>query len=361
MKAKMHIARSIGYGLLSLCLFSLWALDVQAQDIGSGSGSLGESGSRAGTAGAAELLVPLTARYTSLGATGTSGMVGMNGLEALYANPAGLALNQGTAALFSRLEYVADIGVNYFGIGQNFGNNNIALTISAWDFGDIAKQTEIAPEISNVTFDVSFITAGLTYARQLTDRIAAGATVKVVNESIDDVSASAVAFDAGMTYVVGESGLRLGVALKNIGNELTFDGTGLTRQVRLPGQEPTAQNNAVLVESEGVQLPSLLNFGVAYSRDIGAGSVVTVLGNYRSNSFDQDQFSGGLELGFQDIVYVRGGYQLTEDMDQTFFQGASFGAGLNLNLGGTRLTIDYAYLPTDFFEDVQYITASVTL
>ena len=39
MKAKMHIARSIGYGLLSLCLLSLWALDVQAQDIGSGSGS----------------------------------------------------------------------------------------------------------------------------------------------------------------------------------------------------------------------------------------------------------------------------------------------------------------------------------
>ncbi len=285
----------------------------------------------------------------------------MNGLEALYANPAGLALNQGTVVLFSRMEYVADIGVNYFGIGQSFGNNNIAFTLTAWDFGEISKQTEIAPELSSVTFDVSFITAGLTFGRQLTDRIAAGFTVKVVNESIDDVNASAVAFDAGMTYVIGESGFRMGVSLKNIGNELTFGGTGLVRQVRLPGQEPTAQQNAILIEAEGVQLPALLNFGVAYSRDIGAGSVVTVLGNFRSNSFDQDQYSGGLELGFQDIVYVRGGYQLTEDMDQTFFQGATFGAGLNLNLGGTALTIDYAYLPTDFFDDVQYITLSVTM
>ncbi len=361
MKAKMHIARFLGYGLLSLCLLSLWALDVQAQDVGGGGGSLGESGSRAGSAGAAELLVPLTARYTSLGATGTAGLVNMHGLEALYANPAGLALNNGTAALFSRLEYVADIGVNYFGVGQSFGNNNIALTISAWDFGEIAKQTEIAPEISDVTFDVSFITAGLTYARQLTDRIAAGVTVKVVNEAIDDLNASTVAFDAGMTYVVGESGLRLGVSLKNIGNEVQFSGTGLIQQVRLPGQDPSAQNNAVSIESEGVQLPSLLNFGVSYSRELGAGSVVTVLGNYRSNSFDQDQYAGGLELGFQDIVYVRGGYQLTEDMDQTFFQGATFGAGLNLNLGGSRVAVDYAYLPTDFFEDVQYITLSVTL
>ena len=110
-----------------------------------------------------------------------------------------------------------------------------------------------------------------------------------------------------------------------------------------------------------MQLPALLNFGVAYSRDIGAGSVVTVLGNFRSNSFDQDQYSGGLELGFQDIVYVRGGYQLTDDMDQTFFKGVTFGAGLNLDLGGSKLSIDYAIVPTDFFDDLQYITASVTL
>jgi len=105
----------------------------------------------------------------------------------------------------------------------------------------------------------------------------------------------------------------------------------------------------------------LSHFGAAYTREVGSGAVVTVLGNFRSNSFEEDQYSGALELGFQDIVYVRGGYQFTQDMDQTFYQGASFGAGLKLNLGGTRLALDYAYLPTDYFDDVQYITASVTL
>ena len=50
MKAKMHKATTFGYGLLMLCLLSLWALDVQAQDgVGGGSGSLGESGVRSGT------------------------------------------------------------------------------------------------------------------------------------------------------------------------------------------------------------------------------------------------------------------------------------------------------------------------
>lgn len=357
MKSNQHTAKLLAFGLLVIC----FAIPAQAQDVGSGGGSLGETGSRAGTSGAAQLLVPLTARHAALGTSTTSGLVGMNGIEAMYSNPAGLTLNQGTTAIFSRLEYVADIGVNYFGIGQSIGNNDIAFTISAWDFGEIQKTTETTPELSDVTYDASFFTAGLSYARQLTDRIAAGATLKVVSESIDDVSGSAVAFDAGMSYVVGETGLRLGVSLKNIGNELKYDGVGLVRQVRVPGQDPSANANALTFESEGVQLPSLLNFGVAYTRELGASSVVTVLGNFRSNSFENDQYAGGLEFGFQDLIFVRGGYQLISDMNDTFYQGASFGAGLNLNLGGSRITIDYAYLPTDFFDDVQYVTASVTL
>lgn len=356
MKTKMHMAKLMRCGLLVLCLIGLGALEAQAQQ-----GSVGETGSRAGTSGAAQLLVPLTARYSALGTATTSGLTSFNGLEALYSNPAGLALNPSTTAMFSRLEYVADIGVNYFGIAQAIGNNNIAFTISAWDFGDIPKTEEISPEVSDVTYNASFFTAGLSYARQLTDRIAAGTTIKIVSEAIDDVSGSTIVFDAGMTYVVGESGLRLGVSLKNIGNELQYDGVGLTRTVRVPGQDPTANANTLAIESDGVQLPTLLNFGMAYSRDIGAGSVVTVLGNFRSNSFEEDQYAGGLELGFQDLVFVRGGYQITKDQDLTFYKGMSLGAGLNLNLGGSRLTIDYAYLPTDFFDNVQYITASVTL
>ena len=357
----MHYSKSLGYSLLVLCLLSLGALEVRAQDVGSGSGSLGESGSRAGTAGAEELLVPLTARYTSLGGSVSSGLADMSGLEALYSNPAGLSVNDGTSALFSRVEYVADIGVNYFGVAQNFGYNNVAITISAWDFGDIQETSEITPEVSSVTYNVNYLTAGLSYSRQLTDRIAAGTTVKIVSETIDDVSASAVAIDAGMTYDIAGTGLKLGVALKNIGSEIQFSGTGLIRAERLSDQEPTANTTALSIQSASVELPTLLNFGLTYTRDLGANSVVSVLGNFRSNSFDQDQFAGGIEFGMMDMVFIRGGYQVVEDMDATFFQGAAFGGGLKLDLGGTMVNVDYAYQPTDFFSDVQYITASVKL
>jgi hypothetical protein len=336
--------------LVIVSLLGMTAMDASAGDK-----------KRRGTAGASQLLVPLTARSASLGATLTSGMAGLNGLEAVYANPAGLALNTGTSALFSRMEYVAGIGVNYFGVGQSFGSNHIAFMVSSWDFGNIPKQTEIEPERSSVTFDASFVTAGLTYARQFTDRISAGATIKVISESIDDVNASAFAFDAGMTYVVGESGLRMGVSLKNVGSQMQYSGVGLTTQVRLPSQTTIAASNAVLIESEGVELPSLLNFGLSYTSDVGEGAVLTVLGNFRSNSFDQDQYSGGVELALFDVLYLRGGLEIVNDTDLSFFNGGSFGAGLDLNLSGTRVQIDYAYRGTDFFDNVNMFTVGVQL
>ena len=346
--------------LMALSLMILSGPELLAQTT---RGSLGESGSRAGTAGASELLVPMTARTTALGGATAAGMADMGGVEALYANPAGLSLNSGTAAMFSRVEYVADIGVNYLALGQSIGaNSNIALTISSWDFGDLPTTTEASPENSNVTFDASYVTAGLSFARQLTDRIAAGVTVKIVSEKIADANASTVAWDAGMTYVVGESGLRLGVSLKNIGTELQFSGNGLIRQVNLPNQEPTANANTLMFEAEGVQLPTLLNFGAAYTTNLGASSAFTFLGNFRSNSFDQDQYSFALEYGFQELFYLRGGYVADEGLEESFFKGASYGAGLNLGLGGTaKLRVDYTIVPTDFFDDVQYITATIDL
>lgn len=315
---------------------------------------------REGTNSSTWLLLPMTARSASLGSAMTGAMSSANAIEAANHNPAGLTLNTGTTAIFSRMEYVADIGVNYFGVGQSFGANQIALTVSAWDFGDIPETTVSNPDVADDrTWDATYVSAGLTYARLFTDRIAAGLTAKVVSETMaEDLSGTTVAFDAGMTYTVGESGLRFGVSLKNFGPSMKYAGDGLSRQgsTRDGDLERTFQ-----IEAEDFELPSLLNFGISYTRELGAGSAVTVLGNFRSNSNDADQFAGGLEFSLREIVYVRGGYQVQEDLDDSFFEGWNVGGGLNLELEGNRLAIDYAYRPTDPFDNVQLITATLTL
>jgi hypothetical protein len=286
----------------------------------------------------------------------------MSGLEAAYANPAGLALDTGTNVVFSRMDYVADIGVNYIGFSQQLGNNHIAFTLTSWDFGDIPEQTELSPNLSTVTYNVSFVTAGATFARTLTDRISVGGGIKLLSEAIDDVSASAIAFDAGMNYLVGESGLRFGVSLKNIGSGLSYSGAGMVHYAQLQGQDPTANANALALEGQESELPTLLNFGVSYTRPVGVGSSVSLLGNFRSNSFDPDQYATALEFNFRDTFFLRGGYQMFSESDASMYKGMSFGAGVNVEVGGGRhLTIDYAFVPTDYFSNVSYITATLGL
>ena len=344
MKAKFLI-----YCLLAVAVVGVGFSSSQAQSL------------RRGTAGASELLVPVTARTTGVSTPFTGGMDDLNPLEAVLSNPAAMTSGTGTSAYFSRSEYVADIGINYFGVGQAFGNNVLAVTVNAWDFGDIQKTTESSPELGDLTYNATNVVFGVSYARQFTDRIAAGFTVKGISEQIDDISATGVAFDAGMTYVAGESGFRFGVALKHFGPQMSFSGNGMVRFVRLTEQEPDAKLNAATIESEAFELPSQLHVGAAYSRPLGDAAVVSLLGNFASNSFSEDVFSGGLELGVMELLFVRGGVSLQSESDFTFYQGYNFGAGLNLDLSGSTLTVDYAYIPTDFFDSVNMISVGVEL
>ena len=342
-------AKSMIYCLLAVALVGVGFSSSQAQN------------ERRGTAGASELLVPVTAKTVGYSSPLTSGLSNLNALEAVISNPAGMTSANGTSAYFSRSEYVADIGINYFGVGQAFGNNVLAVTVNAWDFGDIQKTTEQSPEVGDLTYNATNVVFGLSYARRFTDRISAGLTVKGVSESIDDISASGVAFDAGMTYVAGESGFRFGVALKHFGPQMSFGGNGLVRFANLPTQEPEAKQNAVALESESFELPSQLNVGAAYALRAGDAAVVTLNGNFASNSFTQDVFSGGAELGLMNLLYIRGGVNLRSETDFSFYQGYNFGAGLNLDLSGSALQVDYAYTPTDFFDAVNMFSVGLEL
>lgn len=328
---------------------------------GSTSSLYAQGDDRSGTAAMEELLVPVTPRTVALGSALTGGLNGMDGVEALLSNPAALTVNAGTNAMFSRTEYLADIGINYFGIAQRFGNNNVALTVNAWDYGDIARQTPDAPEIEQgVTWDASTIVVGLTFAREFTDRIASGVTVKALGRTIDDVQASGVAFDAGMTYVVGESGLRFGVSLRNFGTQMTFDGDGLNDVIQIEGPGGSGSISG-RINDLGAELPSLLSFGASYTRRFAGDISASFLADYRSNSYDLDNYSTGIEVGYQDLFFVRGGLSLSSDTDVTAWEVWNVGAGLNLNMVGRGLSVDYTYRPSSYFSSVNMFSVGFTL
>jgi hypothetical protein len=338
-------------GACAAAFLGLTAQDVAAQD------------DRAGTQAMEELLVPITPRTVALGSAITGGLGDLSGVEAVQSNPAALLSSTGTGAMFSRTQYVEDIGINYAGVSQRFGANSIAITLLSWDYGDIERTTEDNPDNpagSALTYNASAFALGATLGRQFTDRIGAGFTLKTLGRQIDNVGSNGIAFDAGITYVVEESGLRFGVALKNLGGQMGFSGTGLNRQVPISGpggSQPVAGE----IRDLEAQLPSTLNFGASYTRQFEGNLSVSALGNFQSLSYDLDQFSGGLEVGYNNLVYARGGVNVSSDPSQDMWQSWNLGGGLNLDLGSTKLRVDYAYRPTNVFGSVNVFSVGLGL
>jgi hypothetical protein len=262
-------------------------------------------------------------------------------------------------AMFSNLQYIADIKLNYFAVSSAFeGIGSFAFSLRSMDFGDIPVTTVDNPEGTGETFSPNYIVGSLTYSRAFTDRIYGGFTMKLISETINRTSTSGLAFDFGVQYF-SDFGLKLGVALKNLGPQLKYDGPDLEYYTVLPNQEPSSRARAVKLGAADFELPSTLEIGVGYDIKPTEGHVISVMGTFENANFGNDEFHGGVEYAFQDLVFLRGGYAMQTPDNTDNIYGATFGAGLKLNVESTTFYLDYAYRATDFFKANQWFTVKV--
>ena len=311
--------------------------------------------SKRGTAGAMELTLPVGARGTALAGTGTASMTG---LEAIHWNPGGFARGWGersVEAIFSHMNYFANIGIDYAAVGWNAGDfGSLALSLRSVNFGDIQETTTDYPEGTGRMFSPNFIVVGLTYGKMLTDRIYVGFTGKFISESILRTDASGFALDAGVVYYVGGtgpvSGLHFGVTLKNIGPNMTYDGADLEEQVVPPNTEPDAQPLPLKYVAQSFELPSSFALGVGYDWMIAEQNLLTFMGEFHNVNFGDDQYRAGLEYAYNDMFFVRGGFQGVGSNSETYIWGLTAGAGVNFDLGSLGIAVDYAYQATDIFQ-----------
>lgn len=301
-------------------------------------------GRRNGTGGASELLIPVGVRGIGLSGANTSTTTG---IEALYWNPAGISRTEKTAeATFSYMKYIADMGVTYGAVSANIGGfGALALSVKSLSFGDIPVTTTLNPDGSGELFSPQFLTIGLTYARALSDRVSVGITGNMILENIAQVSASGFAFNIGIQYEnLGDlTGLSLGVAIKNLGPQMTFDGPGLYTQATSTEYVRTAQ--FYKVEAASFELPSQLEFGLAYRPVINDQNSILIATTFQNNNFSGDVYRFGAEYTFNNLISLRGGYAYTPTSQETGnIWGLTAGAGLNYDIGGgTEVRVDYAF------------------
>jgi len=318
-------------------------------------GNMEAQNKRIGSSAAPELLIPVGARDLAMGG---STLANTSGVEALYWNPAGLGkLSYSAEGMFSSMSYIADINVSYGAVAAKFGEfGALGFSIKSLDFGDIPLTTNEDPEgRSGQLFSPTYVTVGLSYGRALTEAISAGLTAKLISESIDRVSSSGFALDVGVQYhgLVGVSGLQLGVAIKNIGPQMKFDGPGLLRNAT--SSDGTRPEQKFKSDAAGFELPSQVEIGLAYAGKVGDDMVYAVNGAFTNDNLYLDQYKIGGEYGWVSEsaqIYGRAGgtFLAQAETDQRIF-GVTLGGGLTYKTGGIAITFDYAFRQVEFFNN----------
>jgi hypothetical protein len=196
---------------------------------------------RAGQAGATHLLINPWARSSAWGGAGSANERGMDGQ---FMNPAGLAFARKTEVVFTHTRWLegSNISINAAGLAQRLSKNDVlGLSVTAMSFGEIAVTTVDKPEGTGATYSPRFLNIGVSYARSFSDKIHGGINFRIINESIDNVSATGFCLDAGVQYqtTIGKGENKkdnfvFGIALKNVGPRMRYNGDGLNSKVVLP-------------------------------------------------------------------------------------------------------------------------------
>jgi len=301
---------------------------------------------RIGTAGAQELLIPYGSRGTAMGGAVLSTA---HGIESMFWNPAGLASLEGTEAMFTHLPYLADIDMNFVGAATNIeGFGSIGFGAKVVDIGDIDETTAEYPDGTGRTFSPTLTVLNLTYARVLTANVSFGFNAMFINENIFEVTANGAAFDVGFIYDPRWNGLSLGLTVKNYGSEMKFSGFGFNRELDQRPASPVAAK---------FDLPSQINIGMAYDFVRNGPHYASISGNFRSNNYSDDAWQGGFEYAYNDLYFIRGGYNFSNQ--DNYLYGASFGAGLIYKFGDTKIAFEYSWNETDVFDNNQYFTVTL--
>lgn len=304
---------------------------------------------RIGSAGASELLVNPWARSAGYG---TAGIASVNGLEAQFANIAGLAFTDRTQVKFNYTNWMgsANISLNSAGIAQRLSDQDvIAVSIQAFGFGDIDITTVNIPEGGIGTFTPRKNIINLGYAREFSNSIYAGLNVKVISESIANLSASGFAIDAGVRYVTGEQDqVKFGITLKNVGPTMTFSGDGLATPIFY---QSTGGIATLEQRSASFEIPSLLAIGASYDFIFSENSKLTTAFGFTANSFTNDQFALGLDYGFTSeraAFNVRAGYVyenniINADLTTNSLTGLTAGFSVDVLAGQNKSPIGFEY------------------
>jgi len=304
-----------------------------------------------GTGAASFLEIGVGARAMAMG--GAYSAVA-NDATALYWNPAGIAWVSAPQCELSHNKWLVDTYHDFAGVVVPVPvlRSTVGVSYNSLDYGDEPVRTVDRPEGTGEVFSGRDVAVALTYAIAFTDRFSFGISGKYVNQRIWSESGSAMGIDVGVFYNTMVKGLRLGACVSNFGSKIEIRG----RHIRtIVDPDPGVENfDRVPVNYKTGQfsLPLLFRVGISYEHRFGSLGQVVLAMDVNHPSFATESINLGMEYGFADMFYLRGGYENLFERDH--INGLTFGGGVDLyRRGGMGLRVDYSWSDWGVLDNAQ--------
>jgi len=311
--------------------------------------------SRVGTAGWQFLKMPTNARTAAM--AGIYSSVGYGDANSAFSNPASTADIKNWNVAFNQMNWVADIQFQSFSLVKNLKSlgtvgvnfvfvdyGEMARTINSETFDTQGNRLGVFPVISGLgTFSASDMSIGISYARQITNKLQVGGNLRYLEERLDDAKTSNYTLDIGTMYYTGLKTLRIAMLGKSFG----------------PDAEFTKYDERIQVTPVRVKMPMLFALGAAIDvlekRD-GSPHHMILAAEYLHPNDGTDKINIGTEYAFMDMFCLRAGYKFNYDEE-----GLTLGGGIRYSAMGVTFNIHYAYLDVGLFKSVNLFSVGLSL
>jgi hypothetical protein len=299
--------------------------------------SFGQGFSNVGYAGANFLKIPVEPVGAALG---NSLVASAEGVTGLYWNPGAIAFTEGTELALSRVNWLSDTRVSFFGIAQKVGPGVLGLSVTALTMDDMEITTETSPTGTGTYFSAGSYAIGLSFGAKIIDNFSFGGTAKYVYEYIWETHASTYAFDFGSVYMTNFHNMRIGMRLANFGADAVFAGSPIDNKPAAVAQSGISYSYDPRLErvSKEYPLPQIFNVGISIDPVAMEGHRVTVTAAVNDPNDNNSQLEFGAQYGWQEMLFLRAGYKSGFDE-----QNLSVGLGVKTDLAGIDSRLDFAY------------------
>jgi hypothetical protein len=290
-----------------------------------------------------------------------AGMAGaVNSLEigsgSLFFNPACLAGMKGYGEITaSKNDWIADIKHMQFSAAVSLGDYGAAgISLQSVDYGEFYKTIVGGPEgyTDLGTFSLQSFSVGLGYAKKLSDQFSVGGQVKYVHQDLGD----GIVPRSRSVYDTLAGGLRATTVESFKLNPISFDfGTLFKTGIKSLafGMSVRHFSGEIKYSEEKFQLPLIFTLGI--SMDVmdfvdqaeKNHSLIVSIDATHDRSYPE-QLLIGVDYTLMNMLSIRVGYISRDDLEK-------FSYGVGVSKFG--LELDYAYTPTEYFVNVQRITA----